>query len=276
VDYTYSEGQTWGDPTPAPQNDVVVQTTTAAAVVAPSTPAPQPASTPSSTPAASPAPSPATSSAAPPAASPASDVLVANDASSLLSLGFSALGLNSHDSSAGVWIGDDGPYTNQFINSAGEDLVLVIWGAVASWVNANTPLITLSLPVGSTVTISFADGQSGAWAPLFADTQLVNGQVCQTWGEYTFDPEGVVDVSREVNMNGRGMSIVGPSCTTDMTTCVFECADPSVTSCETGYELLNCTPGSQPGAQYGTYGGAASGGCGWLGASSVQLTTTFT
>jgi hypothetical protein len=191
-------------------------------------------------------------------------------------MGFSAAGLNSQDSSAGVWIGDDGPYTNEFINSSGEDIILTIWGAEGSWVNAQAPLITVSMPPGGTITISFASGQSGAWAGVYGDTTLVNGQVCNTWGEYTFSPPGVVDVSKEVNMNGHGMSIVGPQCTTDMNTCVFECSDPGVTSCEFDYELLNCSAGSQPGAQYGTYGGAASGGCGWLGANSAKLTTTFT
>lgn len=74
-------------------------------------------------------------------------------------------------------------------------------------------------------------------------------------------------------MNGHNIEIVGPHCTTNMNTCVFVCS--SGNSCMTGYELLNCAAGSQPGAQYGTYGGAASGGCGWLGETNVHLQTTF-
>ena len=175
----------------------------------------------------------------------------------------------------GVWIGSDGPYTNEFINSSGEDIVLVIWGPAGSWVNVDQPLITHSLPPGTSVTISFATGQSGAWTGIYGDTELVNGQVCNTWGEYTFSPEGVVDVSKEPNMNGHSMEVVGPVCTTNMDTCVFQCTG-GATSCEFGYELLNCTPGSQAGAQYGVYDGNPSGGCGWLGAATASFTTTFT
>jgi hypothetical protein len=175
----------------------------------------------------------------------------------------------------GVWIGDQGPYTMDFINGASEDLILVIWGPDASWVNVQQPLITHTLPKSQSVTISFASGQSGAIAAIYEDTALVNGQVCNTWAEYSFEPEGVIDVSREVNMDGHSIEVVGPSCTTNMSTCVFQCP-AGETSCEFGYELLNCAPGSQAGAQYGLYDGAPSGGCGWLGATTASFTATFT
>lgn len=163
------------------------------------------------------------------------------------------------------WVGDDGQFTNTFYNDAAEDMVLVVWGPSGSWVNAVQPQLTLSIPQNSSQTVSFPIGWSGAWAPVYSDTTLVNGQVSQTWGEGTFSPPySVVDVSREVNMNGRTMSIVGPQCTTDMTTCVFQCAG-GATTCMTGYELVNCATGSQAGANFGTYDGAASGGCGGMG-----------
>jgi hypothetical protein len=99
------------------------------------------------------------------------------------------------------------------------------------------------------------------------------GQISQTWGEYTFGAFSTVDVSREVNMNGRAMSIKTPNCVSDMNTCVFKCLG-GVTSCMTGYELSNCAPGSQAGANYGTSFGAPSGGCSSIPAGA-KLQTVF-
>jgi hypothetical protein len=203
-----------------------------------------------------------------------SEVLSSSDQTKLIQLGFSSAGVNAVTEDGDVWIGTGGAYTNEFINSSGEDLILVIWGPEGSWVSVQQPLITHTLPIGTSVTISFANGAVGAWSAVYADTELVNGQVCNVWGEYSFSPEGVVDVSMEPDMNGHGMEIVGPSCTSNMNTCVFQCTGGE-TSCEFGYELLNCTPGSQAGAQYGLFDGSPSGGCGWLGATTASLTTTF-
>jgi hypothetical protein len=180
--------------------------------------------------------------------------------------------VNSAIANGGAWLGQDGPYKNEFVNQSGEDLILVIWGPASSWINAIRPSITVSLPAGQCRWVSFADGASGAWSAIYADTQLVNGQISNTWGEFTFGPYGIVDVSREVNMQGHVMSIVGPSCTTDMDTCVFVCATGDV--CVTDYILLNCEAGSQFGASNGFYEGAPSGGCGGMG-SNATLTTTF-
>jgi hypothetical protein len=185
-------------------------------------------------------------------------------------MGFHSLGVNGGSSDAGVWLGADGPYTNEFNNESGQDLVLVVWGPDGSWVNVKQPLVTASIANGTSTTVSFANGQSGAWSAIYDDTEMLNGQISNTWGEYTFSPMGVVDVSREPNMDGKKMTIVGPKCVTDMDTCVFVCNEGKI--CMTGYELKNCAPGSQPGAQYGTYFGAASGGCGGMG-DSAQLKT---
>jgi len=243
VSYTYSSGQTFG-------------TATAAVASAPTTLA--------ST----------TATASAPASSAVDDSvasLLSSDSSILSGLGCQ-LGVNAVRDNGGVWLGSGGAYTNEFSNTAGEPIILVVWGPDASWVNANQPLITVSLASGASTTVSFASGSIGAWSAVYGDTTTVDGQISNTWGEYTFSEEGVVDVSREVNMGGHGMSIVGPECTTDMTTCVFTC--DSGNTCLTDYALLNCLPGSQTGAQYGTYGGMASGGCGGMG-SSAALTTTF-
>ena len=195
--------------------------------------------------------------------------LSSTSASQLATLGCQT-GVNAVSDNGGVWLGGGGAYTNTYQNIAGQDLIVVIWGPDASWVNVNQPLITVDLPAGGSQVVSFASGAIGAWSAVYSDTVMSNGQISNTWGEYTFSPEGVVDVSREVNMNGHGMSIVGPQCTTDMNTCVFVCSYGDV--CMTDYELLDCAAGSQPGAQYGTYGGFPSGGCGGLGDSAALNT----
>jgi len=202
-----------------------------------------------------------------------SSVLTAADSEKLLTtLAFTAIGQNAFASNGNAWIGTDGPYTNEYTNDSGEDLILVVWGSDGSWVNAVQPLITVSLVSGASTTLSFANGAIGAWSAIYADTAMVDGQISNTWGEYTFSDEGVVDVSREVNMSGHTMSIVGPQCTTNMDTCVFTCA--SGNTCMIDYLLVNCENGSQAGANYGTYGGYPSGGCGGMG-SGAALTTTL-
>jgi hypothetical protein len=208
------------------------------------------------------------SSATPAASSKAastgnSEILSADDEAKVLALGLKAIGTNSKTNNGAAWIGDDGPYTNEFSNTSGEDLILVCWGSQGSWVNAVVPLITVSIPSGGKTTLSFANGNSGACAAIYSDTELVNGQICNTWLEHTYGPTGVLDVSREVHMDGHSIEAVGPSCTTNMDTCVFVC--DSGESCLTGYTLKNCANGSQAGATYGQYDGADSGGCGGLG-----------
>ena len=238
MSYTYSAGQTFG-------------TATAAVANAPTTLAATPSSVGS-----------VISSVA---------SLLEADSATLTSLGCQ-LGVNAASDNGGVFLGTGGTYQNEFTNAAGEPVILVVWGPDASWVNANKPLITVSLAAGESTTVSFASGSIGAWSAVYSDTTMVDGQISNTWGEYTFSPEGVVDVSREVNMSGHSMSVVGPECTTDMDTCVFVCT--SGNTCLTDYALLNCAAGSQSGAQYGTYGGMASGGCGGMG-SSATFQTTF-
>jgi len=193
--------------------------------------------------------------------------------SKLTALGIGSLGQNSNTRTGNAWIGTDGDYTNEFTNSSPNPIYLVIWGPAGSWVNVNAPLITVGLSPGQSTTISFANGASGGWAGVYPDTKLVNGQISNVWGEYTFNGlYSTVDVSREVNMNGNSMSIQTPNCLSDMNTCVFQCTG-GATTCLTGYALVNCATGSQPGANYGTYAGAPSGGCGSIPAGAKLVTT---
>lgn len=203
-------------------------------------------------------------------------VLSATGASLLSAIGITTTAANAVSNNGAAWLGADGPYTNDFINSSDEELTLVIWGSQGSWVNKIPPLITVSIPAGAVQTVSFANGASGAWAPVFADTKMSQwGQISQTWGEYTFNGQWTTfDVSREVNMNGRAMSITDGTCTSDFSKCVFECTG-GVSTCTTGYQLVNCAAGSQPGAQIGQYGGADTGGCSGITGNTGKLTTHF-
>ncbi|GAB7342053.1 hypothetical protein MBLNU457_g0337t1 [Dothideomycetes sp. NU457] len=173
---------------------------------------------------------------------------------------------------ANVWIGDNGPYVTEYINNSGEDIEVVIWGSASSWVNVASPLIAQALAPGQSFKASFASGVSGAWSAIYEDTQMLNGQISNTWGEYTFNGQfSTFDVSRLPNMAGHGMTIETDNCKSDMNTCVFTCQNGN--TCMTGYNLLNCNAGSQPGASSGTYAGAPSGGC--LVGTKTFVTTTF-
>jgi hypothetical protein len=141
-------------------------------------------------------------------------------------------------------------------------------------VSVNTPLITVSLPRAVSQTISFEVGLSGAWSAVYSDTiASYSGIITNTWGEFTFGEAGVVDVSRLPHMSGHPMSIVGPTCTADINTCVFLCNVGEV--CMDNYTLQNCANGSQTGANFGYINGTESGGCGWNGAASAALKTSF-
>jgi hypothetical protein len=203
------------------------------------------------------------------------DVLSTDSLALLSKIGMQS-GANSAANNGGVWLGNDGAYTNDFTNNSTEPIIIAIWGAAGSWVNAIKPLVTVSLPAGAVQTVSFANGASGAWAAIYPETTLTQyGQIGQTWGEYTFSGQwSTVDVSREVAMNGRAMRIETPQCVSDMTTCVFVCTD-GTNSCLTSYTLQNCAAGSQPGAQIGTYAGAASGGCSGMGDAAKLKTFLY-
>lgn len=172
-------------------------------------------------------------------------------------------GLNSYTRTSNVWIGADGDYTTDFANESGQDLIITCWGPAGSWINAVAPLVTASAANGSTTTLSFAEGASGACAAIYPDTTMVNGQISNTWFEFTFaDPWSTVDVSRLVNMNGKGMGVVTPGgCVSDMNTCVFTCKNGEA-SCWQDYQLINCDAANGGGkGQDASLGGADSGGC---------------
>lgn len=261
VHYTFSADQSWGQPTAAAQHADPVATTTAAPVV--TTTAPAISTTNEHAHVNSEADSvangieSAVGTVASDVASTTSTFITEADTAVLSALG-ALTGINSKESSAGIWVGDDGDFTLEVSNTGSEDVVLIGWGSQGSWVNVKQPAITVSLPQNEKVTLSFSSGQSGALSAVYSDTKLINGQVSNTWAEFTFESEySTVDISREVLMSGHTMEVVTPQCTTNMDTCVFVCE--SGETCTTGYSLKNCAIGSQAGAN--TDSASQNGGC---------------
>ena len=199
------------------------------------------------------------------------------------------LGLTSQGGkTGGTVVGGKNPNVWTVTNKSSKDIIVVTWGPNASWVNANQPDVTYSLAAGKSVTLTTPNGYSGAMSAIYgSDTKLVNGQVSNTWLEFTTGDYGVINVSREVNTKGNTVSGTitsssGQKCTTDFSKCVFTCGGDA-TSCwqpltsanPTGYHLLNCAAGSQPGAQSGSFDGGDSGGCGGFSSSGAKVSVTF-
>lgn len=188
----------------------------------------------------------------------------------------SSSGVNAIEPGPSAWIGPQGPYTVAFVNKAPETVILVLWGPGGSWINAHRPLVTYPLPPDASVTISFPDGSSGGWAGVYADTVAVNGQIFNTWGEFTFArSDTTYDVSRLVNMQGHSMSIRGPQCTSDMNTCVYVCSDRTAKSCWFDYELINCDARDGGGTGQDPSTGDPAGGCHGVAGAAGDLIASF-
>jgi hypothetical protein len=135
----------------------------------------------------------------------------------------------------------------------------------SSFMNVRLPQISYSLGDLETVTISAANDISGGWAGLYNEITTLSqyGQIYNTWGEFTTGSYATVDVTREVNMAGNGMSInLDSGCISNLDTCSFQCVSGNTCGDSGTYSLVNCAPASQPGATYGVDGkGNPSGGC---------------
>lgn len=184
-------------------------------------------------------------------------------------IGMYAQGVNSYSNNNNIWVGGDGPNLFTFTANAGVDVTLIFWANPngdysSSFMNVRQPMVSYSLSDGQQITISMANGLSAGWAGLYNDITTLSeyGQVYNTWGEVTTGDSATVDVSREVNMGGNGMSITLDSgCVSNMNTCVFECNSGNACGDSGTYSLVDCAAGSQPGASYGLYDGNPSGGC---------------
>lgn len=142
-------------------------------------------------------------------------------------------GVNSFSNNGLIWIGNDGPNTFTFINMAGGvDVTIIIWyqtdfgSSFFAGPDGRQPMISYSFGDLQQVTISMANGVSGGFAGLYNDITILtpDGQIFNTWGEFTTGQSGTVDVSRLVNMGGNGMSInLDSGCISNLDTCVYQC-----------------------------------------------------
>lgn len=191
-------------------------------------------------------------------------------------------GKNDKQPNGAIWLGHS-DWTANFHNGGSKDVWVACWtdsGFTGMTINVNQPWILAKIPVGANQTVSFAPKVAVACAPMYPDTPLGNfGGVKNTWFEANFGPTdgsfvGTFDVSRNTHMNGNSISAVGSKCTSDMDTCVFECADKSVESCTYGYELKNCHSSNGGGGGYDVVMQGVGGGCN-MGATSEHLEVTF-
>ncbi|KAM3429080.1 hypothetical protein MY4824_008448 [Beauveria thailandica] len=199
--------------------------------------------------------------------------LTHQDCQHMSDVGFGSMGKNMDGDNGVIWVGDDGHTTFTFTNRAGADacLTVVVWlhtdDYVSSFVNVRQPHVTWSLPGhGDSVTVSMAPGISGAFAALHRGvTVLRDGQVFNTWGEWSTGPHATVDVSRQPRMDGNRMEIeTAGGCRANMDRCVFKCRHANRCGPEGDWYLENCEAGSQPGNPHFGFDhlGKHSGGCG--------------
>ena len=192
--------------------------------------------------------------------------LSASDCQYLSQIGFASQGINPVGNNGQIWIGDDGPNTFTFY-SPNADVILVLWdqsaGYASSFVTGTQTVLTYSIAQGESVTISLANGISGAWTGLYNQATGISwvGQVDNTWAEFTTGAYATVDITREVNMNGNELvAKVSTGCEANNNQCAFICND-GVTCGDSGtYSLINCD--SQPFGSVGESWGNPSGGCG--------------
>jgi hypothetical protein len=196
-----------------------------------------------------------------------SDVVadVFSGVASIASVVGTKMGVNSKANNGGIWVGNDGAWGMDVTNNGGEESVFYCWkanGFTGMIIKDNTPDISVGLKAGQTVSLSFAPNVPAACAPAKKSTKLaLFGGLEETWAEVTFGVDGAFDVSRNVNMNGCNISMVGSKCTSDMDTCVFKCKDSSAKSCTYGYDLMNCGAGSGGGGGYDAVMQGTGGGC---------------
>lgn len=196
--------------------------------------------------------------------------------------GISNVGKNDKSNNGGIWLGKSDWMAN-FKNGGSEDMWLVCWvenSFTGMTINVNRPEILIKLPVGKSQAVSFAPKVASACAPMYPSTKLAMfGGVENTWFEANFGPTdgsfaGTFDVSKNTCMDGDSISAVGSKCTSDMNTCVYECQDKSVKSCEKGYELKNCSASNGGGQGYDPIMAGVGGGCN-MGANGEVIDVTF-
>ncbi|KAF2026614.1 hypothetical protein EK21DRAFT_115669 [Setomelanomma holmii] len=187
-------------------------------------------------------------------------------------------GTNSKTNNGGIWIGTDSDWGMEVTNAGSQQAVFYCWqanGFSGMSINKNAPAISVGLAPGQKVDLAFAANVPATCARATKSSVLaLFGGIKDTWAEVTFGSSGAFDVSRNVNMKGSSISMVGSKCTSDMNTCVFRCADTSADSCETGYTLDNCNAGNGGGGGYDSVMAGVGGGCA-MGSSGEKIKVSF-
>lgn len=194
-----------------------------------------------------------------------------DDCNRMANIDMAGQGQNAKEATEkGIWVGKNGHTKFAFKNKSKGRVTLIVWSKASgdfqsSFMNALKPQVSWSLAPDQGLTVSLNAGVSGGFAGLYENNTTLSqwGQIFQTWGEFTTGKWATVNVSRLVRMDGNPLSIRTPiGCVTDMDKCVFVCKDSKNTCGERDtYQLKNCGPGSQPGANYGEKFGQPEGGC---------------
>lgn len=184
--------------------------------------------------------------------------LEAADCSWLQEIELFSQGMNSGSDNGIIWLGESGPNVFAISNfNDNEPITVVVWYQIddpidfdASFVGSRVPYITYSLAVGQTFEISVANGISGGLAAIDRGvTTLDDGQVFQTWVEFTTGDSATMDISREINMGGDNViAVVSGGCEMSANQCAYVCNSGNDCGTRGSNTLLNCLPGSQPGA----------------------------
>jgi len=126
-------------------------------------------------------------------------------------------------------------FTNEFINTSGATMTIVVWNKAASQGLKNplkaianlgsciapvTPALTFVLKPGASQIVAFAEQSVIGWTQPTSSI-AESGQFQNTWGEVKFDPTGSgYDVSAILNPNNNNYvmsitSVEAPDCTSD-------------------------------------------------------------
>jgi len=171
-------------------------------------------------------------------------------------------------------------YVNTIINNSTDDAQVYFWEAenfslIKSVYNENpsAPALIISLPAGSTQTVSFSNQFSGAYGAVWPDTITGNaGNFKIAYVELTTKDQWgaipTVDMSFEPNMKDVGHSVSTDTCKSMWNSCAFQCTSSDDFCGEAGSYALMDSASPDWTCMIGTFMGQASGGC--------QLSSTFT
>jgi hypothetical protein len=166
-----------------------------------------------------------------------------------------------------LWEGKNGRFRLHMKNNSPSRIVVKYWVGGAGFLNGYNPQPTVferTMDPQAYVVVSTADHlEHVGFSAIYPDTRF-EGQIYNTWGEFSVTDTSVINVSREPWMKGHRLEIKTPTgCIANMDRCAFVCTNGKDRCGEKGeYDLIGCNPGDQPWTNKGWYNGAPSGGCG--------------